>query len=107
VRLVEGVGHFLHFERPELLDDYAEFLLVAELDVTELTTSERPALRSALLDYGGLLLRGFPLYSTAAFRNFVRLFLGNQDSYLAGASKRHRVRAPAGFMRRAVGMSRA
>jgi pimeloyl-ACP methyl ester carboxylesterase len=27
VRLVEGVGHFLHFERPELLDDYAEFMI--------------------------------------------------------------------------------
>jgi pimeloyl-ACP methyl ester carboxylesterase len=27
IRLVEGVGHFLHFERPELLDDYAEFML--------------------------------------------------------------------------------
>ncbi len=26
VRLIEGVGHFLHFERPELLDDYAEFM---------------------------------------------------------------------------------
>lgn len=26
-RLIEGVGHFLHFERPELLDDYAEFML--------------------------------------------------------------------------------
>ncbi len=30
IRLVEGVGHFLHFERPELLDEYAEFLLVTE-----------------------------------------------------------------------------
>lgn len=27
VRMVEGVGHFLHFERPQLLDDYAEFML--------------------------------------------------------------------------------
>lgn len=26
-RLIEGVGHFLHFERPELLDDYAEFMV--------------------------------------------------------------------------------
>ena len=26
-RLVDGVGHFLHFERPELLDDYAEFMI--------------------------------------------------------------------------------
>lgn len=25
--LVDGVGHFLHFERPEILDDYAEFLV--------------------------------------------------------------------------------
>lgn len=27
LRLIEGVGHFLHFERPELLDDYAEFMV--------------------------------------------------------------------------------
>lgn len=25
--LVQGVGHFLHFERPELLDDYERFML--------------------------------------------------------------------------------
>jgi len=30
VRLVEGVGHFLHFERPELLEDYAEFMVLTE-----------------------------------------------------------------------------
>ena len=30
IRLVEGVGHFLHFERPELLDEYAEFFLITE-----------------------------------------------------------------------------
>ena len=29
-RMVEGVGHFLHLERPEVLEDYAEFLLAAE-----------------------------------------------------------------------------
>lgn len=29
-RLIEGVGHFLHFERPDLLDDYAKFMLVHE-----------------------------------------------------------------------------
>ncbi|MEO1595225.1 MAG: alpha/beta hydrolase [Pseudomonadota bacterium] len=28
LRLIENVGHFLHFERPELVDDYAEFLVV-------------------------------------------------------------------------------
>jgi len=27
LRLVEGVGHFLHFEKPELLDEYARFLV--------------------------------------------------------------------------------
>ena len=27
MHIVEGVGHFLHFERPELLEMYAEFLL--------------------------------------------------------------------------------
>ena len=25
--LVEGVGHFLHFERPQLLDDYEAFMV--------------------------------------------------------------------------------
>jgi pimeloyl-ACP methyl ester carboxylesterase len=25
--LVDGVGHFLHFERPELLDDYEAFMV--------------------------------------------------------------------------------
>lgn len=30
VRLIEDVGHFLHFERPELLDVYAEFMLETE-----------------------------------------------------------------------------
>jgi len=34
IRLVEGVGHFLHFERPELLDDYAEFMLATEPTAT-------------------------------------------------------------------------
>ncbi|MCZ6710979.1 MAG: alpha/beta hydrolase [Gammaproteobacteria bacterium] len=29
-RMVEGVGHFLHLERPEVLEDYAEFLFAAE-----------------------------------------------------------------------------
>jgi pimeloyl-ACP methyl ester carboxylesterase len=27
VRLVEDVGHFLHFERPDLLDEYADFMI--------------------------------------------------------------------------------
>ncbi len=26
-RLIDGVGHFLHFERPELLEDYAEMMI--------------------------------------------------------------------------------
>ncbi|MBH80402.1 MAG: hypothetical protein CMQ49_07840 [Gammaproteobacteria bacterium] len=26
-RLINGVGHFLHFERPELLDDYEKFMV--------------------------------------------------------------------------------
>jgi len=30
LRLIEDVGHFLHFEKPELLEEYAEFLLDAE-----------------------------------------------------------------------------
>jgi pimeloyl-ACP methyl ester carboxylesterase len=29
-RMVEGVGHFLHLERPEVLEDYAEFLFAEE-----------------------------------------------------------------------------
>lgn len=29
LRLMQGVGHFLHFEKPELLDQYAEFLIPA------------------------------------------------------------------------------
>jgi pimeloyl-ACP methyl ester carboxylesterase len=28
--LIEGVGHFLHFERPEVLDDYEDFLVSQE-----------------------------------------------------------------------------
>lgn len=35
LRLIEGVGHFLHFEKPELLDDYAEFLIVPRTESTE------------------------------------------------------------------------
>lgn len=35
--LVEGVGHFLHFERPEILDDYEEFL-VPSLAATALSS---------------------------------------------------------------------
>lgn len=30
LRLVDNVGHFLHFEKPELLEEYAEFLLEDE-----------------------------------------------------------------------------
>ena len=29
--LVEGVGHFLHFERPEILDDYADFMVAGAI----------------------------------------------------------------------------
>ena len=29
LRLVEDVGHFLHFEKPELLEEYREFLLMS------------------------------------------------------------------------------
>ena len=29
-RMVEGVGHFLHLERPEVLEDYADFLFAEE-----------------------------------------------------------------------------
>lgn len=29
-RMVEGVGHFLHLERPEILDEYAEFMSATE-----------------------------------------------------------------------------
>ena len=32
VRLIDGVGHFLHFERPQLLDEYKEFLGVRAQD---------------------------------------------------------------------------
>ena len=43
LRLVEGVGHFLHFERPELLDEYAEFLCggPAAADVSSGSLSDR------------------------------------------------------------------
>lgn len=30
LRLIENVGHFLHFEKPELLDEYAHFLIDRE-----------------------------------------------------------------------------
>lgn len=30
LRLIEDVGHFLHFEKPELLEEYAEFLVDGE-----------------------------------------------------------------------------
>jgi pimeloyl-ACP methyl ester carboxylesterase len=30
IQLVPDVGHFLHFERPELLDDYEDFMLARE-----------------------------------------------------------------------------
>lgn len=44
VRLIENVGHFLHFEKPELLDDYEEFLLVPEPDPeTQFTAAVSPA----------------------------------------------------------------
>jgi pimeloyl-ACP methyl ester carboxylesterase len=33
-RMVKGVGHFLHLERPELLEDYAEFLYADETAAT-------------------------------------------------------------------------
>lgn len=33
LRLIEDVGHFLHFEKPELLDEYAEFLIDREWPV--------------------------------------------------------------------------
>ncbi len=29
-RLIDDVGHFLHFERPELLDDYAKFMVTRQ-----------------------------------------------------------------------------
>lgn len=35
LRLIEGVGHFLHFEKPELLDDYAEFLIAPRAEPTD------------------------------------------------------------------------
>jgi pimeloyl-ACP methyl ester carboxylesterase len=35
-RLIDGVGHFLHFERPEVLDDYDDFLLPGRLETPSL-----------------------------------------------------------------------
>lgn len=32
LRLIDDVGHFLHFEKPELLEEYADFLLAREPD---------------------------------------------------------------------------
>ena len=39
IQLVPDVGHFLHFERPELLDDYARFMLQEETPVHSPGTS--------------------------------------------------------------------
>lgn len=35
LRLMPNVGHFLHFEKPELLDEYAEFLIPERLPAVE------------------------------------------------------------------------
>jgi len=44
-RLIEGVGHFLHFERPEVLADYEDFLLQRD---TPMEAPPAPVLREAL-----------------------------------------------------------
>ena len=58
------------------------------LDPRALAPSTTQALRRAVVGYGGLLLRGFPLHTPQQFRDFADAFLNHRDTYFAGTSQR-------------------
>ncbi|TCO78510.1 alpha/beta fold hydrolase [Chromatocurvus halotolerans] len=46
--LVDGVGHFLHFERPEILDDYEDFMVARAVPPGTSRADRRPTLETML-----------------------------------------------------------
>ena len=72
----------LFIERvPGALDEIGEFLDWAE--------ARRELLDHLILQYGGIVLRGFPLASAEDFDRFVRLFPAYDRGYVAGMTPRN------------------